>query len=152
MISPIGIEILYFLEKDSQSIIIASDERTWVVQGQQTSTKILNPIIALKRTEQIVKSILHTNGVDFPISKTVISRSNPIVFATEPYQTKLIGKQKYDQWFKERRNLNSTLKNKQLKAAEELLRYCLTESVQRPEWEEDDNFKTIGDLEDMDSF
>ncbi|WP_241558982.1 NERD domain-containing protein [Oceanobacillus halophilus] len=146
LISPLGIEILYVIEEDSQAIVMAGNERSWTVEQQNDFTKMINPTIALKRTEHIIKSILQKYEVDFPIYKTVISRTNSILYTTEPYQTRLIGKDEYKEWFEKRRKLRTTLKNRQLKAAEVLLHHCQSTSVQRPEWEEDISLRTIGEM------
>jgi hypothetical protein len=137
MISPIGVEIIYLVEAETDAAIMAGDERTWVVETGQEQRKILNPFISLKRTEKIIRSILHAEQHDFPIHKTILSRVNPIVFSREPYQTKVIGRQQYEKWFQDKRQLDTPLKNYQLKAAEILLKYCQTTSVKRPEWEVD---------------
>jgi len=81
---------------------------------------------------------LNKHEIDVPIYKTVLSRTNNIVFSNEPYMTNIIGKFQYDEWFLSKRRLNSTLKSWQLKAVEVLLKYCLTTSVKRPEWDEDE--------------
>jgi hypothetical protein len=142
MISPIGVEIIYLAEAEAGAAIMAGDERTWLIDTAHEQRKVLNPLISLKRTEKIIRSIFHAEQHDFPIQKTILSRFNPIVFAQEPYQTKIIGSQQYDKWFQEKRRLDSPLKSYQLKAAESLLKYCQTTSVKRPEWEEDtDDFR-----------
>ncbi|WP_099158823.1 nuclease-related domain-containing protein [Virgibacillus ndiopensis] len=134
-ISPVGIEIIYLLEKDFNATIMASDERTWMIDS---NVKILSPILALKRTEQIIKSILQVNNVDFPVKKIVISRTNNIVYNNEPYNTEIIGKHDYEAWFEAKRKLVSPLKNRQLKAAELLLKHCQSTSIKRPEWDEEE--------------
>lgn len=139
-ISPLNIEIIYLLEQDPSSIIMASDERTWTVETNHVQTKTLSPLIALRRTEQIVKSLLKTNNIEFPITKTVLSRTNDIVFSSAPYNSNIIGKRQYKTWFENKRKLSSPLKNIQLKVIETLLKHCLSTSVRRPEWEDDQPF------------
>ena len=148
LISPIGIEIIYFVEKQTSAVIMAGDERTWLVEEEKKQTKILSPIIALKRTEKLIRSILQTYSIDFPIEKTVLSRTNSIVFATEPYQTKLVDQSKYPDWFQEKRRLTSPLKSSQLKVIEALLKHCSSTSFRRPEWEVDTSPTMIVDLEE----
>ncbi|WP_404453730.1 NERD domain-containing protein [Virgibacillus necropolis] len=140
LISPIGIEIIYLIEERPNVKILAGDERTWGMETSDQQSKMLSPLIALKRTEQIVKRILATEQVDFPINKIVLSRTNKIVFHTEPYNTKIIGKLEFEQWFNEKRNLVSPLKNRQLKVIDTLLKHCQTTSMKRPEWEEEPTF------------
>ncbi|GAA0433660.1 MAG: NERD domain-containing protein [Bacillota bacterium] len=137
LISPIGVEIIYLMDEGIGTTIMAGDERTWTVTDEDEQRKVLNPHIPLKRTEQIVKSVLNYNKIDFPIQKTVLSKTNNIIFSEEPFQTKIIGRQQYEQWFQDKRTLSSPLKNRQLKVAEALLNHCQTTSVKRPEWEEE---------------
>ncbi|SFB37156.1 hypothetical protein SAMN04488072_12030 [Lentibacillus halodurans] len=140
LISPIGIEIIHIIEKTAGAIITADNERTWLVKEKnKQESKMLSPMLALKRTEQIIKSILNLENIEYPIKKVVLSRENPITFHGEPYNTKLIGKHEYEHWFGEKRQLVSPLKSQQLKIAELLLKNCQTTSVKRPEWEADDD-------------
>lgn len=146
LISPIGIEIIYLMEEQPSSVIIAGDERTWTIEFDHRQTKRLSPLIALKRTEQIVKSILNKHDIEFDVRKTILSKTNNIVFLSEPYNTKIIGTNEYDNWLLQKRKLNAPLKSTQLKASEVLLKHCQTTSVRRPEWENDSNsFKIVGE-------
>ncbi|NBJ69057.1 MULTISPECIES: NERD domain-containing protein [Clostridia] len=137
LISPIGIEIIYQLRETTGATIVAQDARTWIVEKENSRGKLLNPHIALKRTENIIKGILSHYHLNFPITKTILAKSNPVQFLAEPYQTKIIGKQQYDSWFSQKRNMSTPLKNQQLKVAEALLKHVQTTSVKRPEWEEE---------------
>ena len=139
LIGPFGIEIIYLLEFNEEAIILSGDERTWQVEIEDKKETIISPLISLKRTEHIIKRILNTEQINFPIRKVVLSRTNHIHFSSEPYQTKIIGKLQHDEWFKEKRSLKSSLKGNQLKVIEALLKYCLTTSMKRPEWDENMN-------------
>jgi len=140
LISPFYIEIIYILEKQTPSLIIASNERTWTVSLDEKQKQILSPLIALRRTEQIVRSVLKTEEIKFPITKSVISRTNDIVYDEEPYNTNFVGKRYYKDWFQRKRQISSPLKNIQLRVIETLLKYCLSNYVKRPEWVEDKQF------------
>lgn len=139
LINPFGIDIIHLLEFDEETVIMAGDDRTWNIETKNREETIISPLIALKRTDHIIKRILYTEQVEFPVNKIVLSRTNHIVFSSEPYQTKIIGKFQHDQWFKNKRELKSSLKGDQLKAIEALLKYCLTTSIKRPEWEENES-------------
>ena len=137
MISPLGVEIIYLVEEEAGATIFAGNDRTWTVESKREQRKLLSPLISLKRTEKIIRSIFYAEQHDFSIKKTILSRVNPIHFAQEPYQTNVIGSQQYEKWFQEKRQLDSPLKSRQLKAAGALLKFSHTTSVKRPEWEED---------------
>src|SRR5699024_10230025 len=144
LISPIGIEIIHLIEAEPEAIIMASDERTWIVNTRNDAKKILNPLIALKRTEQIISSIFRKNEIDFPVHKSLVSKTNDLLFSSEPFQTRSKSQNEYENWFQEKRKLIAPLKKRQLKVAEVLLHHCQTVSVKRPEWEAEDNLFPIG--------
>src|SRR5699024_12883530 len=124
MISPIGIEILTIVYAPHNARIVMTGERVWDVETEVKTTKLIYPTIALKRTKHVVRSILNKYGVDIPIQKTIMAESNYFLYDTAPYQTKLVGKNEYEDWMDEKKALHSPLKNVQLKAMEALLRHC----------------------------
>lgn len=147
LISPIQIEVIYLLDDYSNANIIVSDDRTWTVEKENHQSKVLSPVHALRRTEQLIKSILKQKDLSFSIKKTVLTKKNTIIFKQKPYNTHVIGKREYKEWFNGMRELVSPLKSQQLKVAGQLLEYCLTSSVKRPEWEEStDDFRTVGEV------
>ncbi|WP_163539201.1 NERD domain-containing protein [Gracilibacillus sp. YIM 98692] len=137
LISPVGVEIITFLERFDNQTFIAGDDRGWFVEENNIRTKILSPLISLKRTEKVVRSIFKKAGLEFPIQKIVLSRSNHIDFQQEAYQTRYVGVEEHLTWLKEKQNLLSPIKRRQLQAANHLLSYCETVSVQRSEWDEE---------------
>lgn len=146
LLSPIGIDVITMVEEAYDSTVYVSNERTWQVEGEGVEKKIISPMIALKRTEQIVRSILNHYEVNIKVTKTIISEQNNFTYDTEPYQTKIVGKDDFEDWLADKRALNSPLKSVQLKAMEALLKQCQTTSVRRPEWEvADDEYETVHD-------
>lgn len=138
IISPIGIEIVTILNEEPGSTIIASDERTWYVEKDQGTKKIISPVISLKRTEHIVESILQAYNLSFAIHKTVLCERSQFIYYQEPYKISLIGEKEYKEWYEGKRRLSGSLKGLQLKVMGALLDHCLSTSVRRPEWEKDD--------------
>ncbi|WP_226036376.1 NERD domain-containing protein [Aquibacillus saliphilus] len=139
LISPLGIEIIQILEVDSSTSIIVGDERTWYLEENNIQSRILSPIISLKRTEQVIKSILNKYELKFPIKKTVLSRTNVIDYNSEPFNTQYIDSKRHEKWLTEKRSLVSPLKHRQLKVCECLLKHCYTSAVRRPEWNEEND-------------
>lgn len=134
LISPVGIDVISILESDISARYLAGDERTWVRDMGDSEVTITSPLIGLKRTEHIIKSILNSEGLSLPIHKVILSKTNNIVFSSEPYNTSIVGKFQFEEWFSKKRKLTSTLKSEQLKIMEALLRYSLTNASGRPEW------------------
>lgn len=136
MISPIGIEIIRLIEMDSDYVIKAGDDRTWYKEKDAIQSRLLSPLVSLKRTEKVVRSILNKYEIDFPIKKVILSRTNTIDFDLEPFRTRYIDKANHENWLLEKRNSATPLKHNQLKVADSLLKYCYTNAKKRPEWEE----------------
>ncbi|WP_217589824.1 NERD domain-containing protein [Lentibacillus saliphilus] len=145
LISPLEIEIIHLLETDAQTTIRTNEGRTWTLERHDQKTTILNPEIALKRTEAIVKRLLAEHNLKMTINRTVLSRTNKIVTDHYLYQTNIVDKQNHDRWIQQKRQLVSPLKSLQLKATGLLLKHCLTSSVKRPEWEEDETDFQMGE-------
>ncbi|HLQ74336.1 MAG TPA: NERD domain-containing protein [Bacillota bacterium] len=150
LISPVSIEVIYLLESDEQATFYATDDRSWTKETPRGEETIISPIISLKRTEKIIESIMKKHDVSFKINKVILSRKNDINYYTEPYLTSIIGRSQFEEWLDDKKALSSPLKSQQLKVAEVLLSYCLTNSVKRPEWNDtEESFATDGAEEDM---
>src|SRR5699024_9468035 len=110
----------------------------------------LSPMISLKRTEQIIRSVLKHYDLEMKINKIILSQANNFLYNVEPYNTLIVGKSKYEDWLRAKKNLTSPLKSIQLKAIDALLRHCQTTSVRRPEWKNNDGdtYMTAADYED----
>lgn len=145
MISPSEIEIITLMEFDPKATIIAGDDRTWGIERGINVQQTISPLILLRRTEHMVRSILNSKNIQFPIKRSVLSRTNQIVFTTAPFNTNIIGYSQYDDWFNQKRQISAPLKSEQLKVAEALLNFCVSISIKRPEWDEDHDPFTVGE-------
>lgn len=147
LISPIGVEVVTLVEESYDATVYVSNERSWQVAGGGIEKKMISPLIALKRTEQIVRSVLNHYDIDIQVTKTILSEQNHFMYDTAPYQTKVIGRDRFTSWLEEKKALHSPLKNIQLKAMEALLKKCQTTSMLRPEWErQTDDFERVKDF------
>ncbi|MFC4403611.1 NERD domain-containing protein [Gracilibacillus xinjiangensis] len=135
LISPLEIEVITVFEKPAGKEIIANDDRVWYMEENNIQSKVLSPVISLKRTEKIIQSILKKHELDFPIIRTILSRENNIKYKSEPFRINYIGKSEHEEWIKQKQNLKSPLKHSQLKVANVILQNCETTAFARPEWE-----------------
>ena len=135
MITPVDIQVINLVERPSDQTIIAGDDRSWLFEHDRVQSNFLSPMISLKRTDKIIRSILDYYNLEMPIRKIVLSRTNQIDFYLEPFQTEYIGRDQHEQWLQKQRKLSSPLKHQQLKVAEVLLNHSDTVSIHRPVWE-----------------
>lgn len=139
LLTPTEVWCLSFLEKEELAVFVGSNERFWIKRNQEQEEKVLNPLLALNRTEKIVKKILNMHDISLPIRKVVLTRNGYVDYPAAPYDTQFIEKRNYDKWFQQMRANRSPLKHVQLKAAQALLQYCQTTSIRRLEWETESN-------------
>jgi hypothetical protein len=139
LISPTEVLCISFLEAEDLSVFSGSNERFWIKRNNKEEKKILNPLLALNRTEKIVKNIFQIHEIDLPIHKLIISRNGYIDYPSSPYDVQLVEKRNFEKWFQAMRSLKSPLKHMQLRAAQSLLQYCQTTSVRRIEWDVSDD-------------
>lgn len=135
IITPTETWCISFLEDEDLSVYIGSKERFWLKRNQKQEEKVLSPLLALDRTEKIVKKIYELYEIDLPTHKVVLSRNGYFDYPSPPYDIKLIEKRNYESWFQAMRAHRSPLKHVQLKAAQALLQYCQTSSFRRLEWD-----------------
>ncbi|WP_442595568.1 NERD domain-containing protein [Neobacillus sp. D3-1R] len=134
-ITPTDTWCITFLEDEENAVFLGGSEHFWTKRIGQLEKKVLNPLIALQRTEKIVRNIYQLNEIDLPIHKVVLSRNGYIDFPHAPEDVRLFEKRNYEEWFQTMRKLKSPLKHIQLKSAQSLLEYCQTTSYRRPEWD-----------------
>lgn len=138
VITPTELWCISFIEEEENAVFVGSHEHFWLKRGKKGEKKVLNPMLALNRTEKIAKQIFKIHDIELPIKKAVISRNGFIDFPAPPIDIQFIETRKYEEWFQNMRDLRSPLKHVQMKAAAHLLQYCLTSSIRRMEWEQPD--------------
>ncbi|MED4334704.1 NERD domain-containing protein, partial [Geobacillus stearothermophilus] len=98
--------------------------------GADTAKRV-NPVISLRRTEGIVSDIFRRHGVEWPIHLAVVNRYGYIDSGHLFPFVRYIDKRNYESWFSRLRGSALPLRHGQLKAAEALLRHCISFSSRR---------------------
>ncbi|MCQ6274433.1 NERD domain-containing protein [Bacillus sp. V3B] len=135
LISPTEVWCITFLEDQNSSVFVGSNKKFWNVRNDHNEKIIVNPVIAINRTETIVKNIFKHFEIDLPVHKVLLSRNGYIDFPAVPRDVQLVDQRQYGDWFHSLRSLKSPLKNTQLMGAKALLQFCSTSSIKRIEWE-----------------
>ena len=138
LISPTAVWCISFLEQRNESVFLGSNERFWQVKYRDKEEKRISPMLALNRTSKIVQKIFQLHEIELPVHKVLLSRNGFIDFQNAPFDTQLIDKRKFEEWFQSLRRIPTPLKHTQLTGAKALLEYCQTSSIRRIEWEVND--------------
>ncbi|MEI5908816.1 nuclease-related domain-containing protein [Bacillus spongiae] len=136
LLTPKEVICITFLESFDGTAYIGGKERFWTEIYKDKEKKIVNPIISLKRMENIVSNIFSHHKIDLPIKKLILSRNGFIDYPTLPQDVMSIDQRNYDEWFEKMRSFRSPIKNNQIRAAQAILTYCQTTSFKRLEWDE----------------
>ncbi|MFL8938177.1 nuclease-related domain-containing protein [Rossellomorea oryzaecorticis] len=131
LITPTGIWCLSFLEFENGTAYIGSGDRFWVKKWGDAESRVLNPLISLRRMERIIGQIVEYAGIELPVHKAVVSRNGYIDYPQAPAGCEFIDKRKHESWSNQQRSSRSPIKSVQLKAAKSILDYCQTTSFQR---------------------
>jgi hypothetical protein len=131
LITPTGIWCLSFLEFEDGTAYIGSGDRFWLKKWGDTETRVLNPLISLRRMERIIQQIVEYAGIELPVHKAVISRNGYIDYPQAPAGYRFIDKRMHESWFNQQRSSRSPIKSVQLKAAKAILDFCQTTSFRR---------------------
>ncbi|MBD1380184.1 hypothetical protein [Metabacillus arenae] len=113
------------------ALFVRGKQHFWIEKHSLSEKKVLNPVISLNKTGNIVHSILKHAEVVLPIKKIILSRNSYIDYPEVPYDIELIDIRKYDEWFMKMRRTAAPIKHTQIIAAKALLNYCLTISCNR---------------------
>lgn len=116
VITPTAIWCISLLEGSDKSAYIGSTDRFWTVKTGTQDKKMLNPSIALDRTEHILKQLFKQQNVELPIKKTILSRNGYIDFPDAPFGLNIVDKRCYSEWFAQQRSARSLLKHMQIKS------------------------------------
>jgi len=119
------------LEGENAAAFIGEGDRFWTKKYGDNESRVLNPMISLNRMEKIVSGIFSAQEIDFPIRKIVISRNGYIDYPGIPYDTDVVDRKTYEQWFNSIRNSNVPMKYNQFKAAQSILDMGQTTAVSR---------------------
>lgn len=117
LITPTAAWCVTLLEEEEDAVYIGSKERFGDKKSGKEARKILSPLLALDRTEVIVKNLFNLSDVDMPVYKAILSRNGYIDYSFPPYGIHFIDKRNYENWFQSMRGLSSPLKHVQLKGA-----------------------------------
>lgn len=131
LITPIECLCITVLEGEDAAAFIGDGERFWTKKYGDKETKILNPLIGLNRMEKIVSGIFAAQDIDFPIKKLVISRNGYIDYPGVPFDTAVIDRRTYEEWFASLRKSTVPMKFNQFKAAQSILDIGQTTAVSR---------------------
>ncbi|WP_018664034.1 hypothetical protein [Heyndrickxia acidiproducens] len=125
-ITPTAVWCLKFLEDRKDAVFLGSKAHFWSKRTEKGEKKILSPMIALDRTENIIRQILKKHGVAFPVEKGLICRNGYIDYPDAPVGLHVLDKRAYPEWFHSQRQLRSPVKYMQLKAAQLFMNECLS--------------------------
>ncbi|OQP06475.1 glucanohydrolase [Geobacillus sp. 46C-IIa] len=124
ILTPAAAWCIAFVEGKPDNVVIASTGRFWTERAGTEETKRVNPVVSLRRTEQVVSDVFQKHRIDWPIHLVLLNRYGYIDHGHLFPFLHYIDKRNYEQWFSRLRRSALPLRHQQLKAAAALLGRC----------------------------
>lgn len=119
IIGPSHLYVVEWLEGD-RSIYHISKEKTWIHQPLKgENTRVINPLIALTRTEEMVRQFLPS--YDGVIQKVAVAPKGYFDHMPETRSTHFISRSDYEQWMKQVNTRAPIVKAQQIREVAKLL-------------------------------
>lgn len=131
ILSPTDVYLITMLEGQPDTIFEPASEKYWYETYKQERKKIISPALPLHRMASIMKDIMKTNGISFPLHRLIISPDSFIDYLSSLGNMELIDKRTYKDWLEKRRRHPSPIKKVQIEFADLLLQHTLTTSFRR---------------------
>lgn len=131
LITPLECLCITVLEGENAAAFIGDGDRFWTKKFGDKESRVLNPLIGLNRMEKIVSGVFAAHDIDFPIKKLIISRNGYIDYPGVPFDTTIIDRRMYEEWFASLRKSTVPMKFSQFKAAQAILDIGQTTAVSR---------------------
>lgn len=136
LLTPTGLWCVHFLEEEENAVFVGSKDHFWTKKGTSQEKKVLNPMLALDRTEKVLRDIFQKKEISFPIKRAVLCRNGYIDYPNSPIGVELLEKRNVTEWFQKMRSERAPIKSTQLKAAKALLDFTHSIYSKRAEWTE----------------
>lgn len=127
------------LEQEEQAVYVADGDRFWTKKVGKKDTKVLNPFISLNRTEAVLEQLFNQEHITIPIRKVLLSRNGYFDYPGTAFNTKLIDKRSYDEWFDQLKRSASPMKHMQIRSAQTLLAQAQITSFNRNIWQNEED-------------
>lgn len=127
------------LEQEEQAVYVADGDRFWTKKVGKKDTKVLNPFISLNRTEAVLEQLFDQEHITIPIRKVLLSRNGYFDYPGTAFNTKLIDKRSYDEWFDQLKRSASPMKHMQIRSAQTLLAQAQITSFNRNIWKNEED-------------
>ncbi|WP_100405154.1 hypothetical protein [Bacillus solitudinis] len=131
LISPTELICLTILEGNELSVFEANSDRFWTEYVEKTRKKRLSPLLSLTRMTGVIKPLLDSANIHFPIRNIVFCPNSIIDNKVQGVKVEFIDKRTFEVWKEKQRKHPSPLKHDQLKVTNLLLSYCFTTSSKR---------------------
>lgn len=126
------------LEQEDQAVYVADGDRFWTKKVGKKDSKVLNPFISLNRTEAVLEQLFDSENITIPIRKVLLSRNGYFDYPGTAFNTRLIDKRSYTEWFEQLARSASPMKHMQIRAAQRLLAQAQITSFNRNIWQTDE--------------
>lgn len=135
LVTPVQIVCLAFLKGEQNDIYQASGERFWKVWRKDKQLKIVNPLISLQRSENVIQRL--TKDRRLPMKKVIVAHEGYVDYFQASASVQCYDKRSFQSWLNQLIAEPSPIKSAQIRMVHELLQQTRTEYYERRDREID---------------
>ncbi len=137
LVTPVQIICLSFLKGEQNDIYQASGERFWKLWRNNKQLKVVNPLISLQRSENVIQRLLKDRRL--PMKKVIVAHDGYVDYFQGSASVQCHDKRSFQSWLNQLIAEPSPIKSAQIRIVHELLQQTRTEYYERRDREIDPN-------------
>jgi hypothetical protein len=131
LVTPFAIYVMYYLEGEKGSVFQGRSKRQWAEIRSEEERLLVNPLISLARSTELVSRSLQGENGGLPIKPVLLVPNSFVEFADPGRGVQIIDQPLFSNWLKTMEPYRAPVKNNQLKVVETLLGKATTRAESR---------------------
>jgi hypothetical protein len=131
LVTPFSIFVMFYLEGEKGSVFQGRSKRQWAEIRSDEERVLVNPLISLARSTELVSRSLQGESFGLPIKPVLLVPNSFVEFADPGRGVQIIDHPLFSNWLKTIEPYRAPVKNTQLKVVETLLRKATTRAESR---------------------
>lgn len=139
LVGPTEIICISIIEGQEHSVFEAGSGKFWTEYINESRKRRISPLLSLTRMTGVIKTLLDTAELSFPIRQVVLNRESIIDNKMQGVKAEFIDRRKFGEWLEALKKNPSPIKSQQMRISALLLLNSTKPEVPEEEEEERDN-------------
>lgn len=131
LVTPFTVWVMVYLEGEKGSVFQGQSRRQWSEVKSDSVRSLVNPLISLARSTEVVRALLNDFPDRLPIKSALLAPESFVEFADPGRGVQIVDQSLFPSWLKTIEPYRSPIKSQQIKVVEKLLIHSLTMAEMR---------------------